>query len=115
MAIEKSKVLFEDPILAGQLSTIKGNFKNLVAAIASLEERLPLIESVEIVEKIQRELTLEPFATKLSNVLSKNPDFGKVRNFAHILKGTSTDLGGIAHNIPFLYSLAPITSVDCES
>eukprot|EP00095_Tigriopus_kingsejongensis_P008125 maker-scaffold256_size235750-snap-gene-0.9 protein:Tk08125 transcript:maker-scaffold256_size235750-snap-gene-0.9-mRNA-1 annotation:"hermansky-pudlak syndrome 3 protein" len=51
-----------------QLTIIRANFQVVVHTITSLEERLPLVQSM-LVEKLK----LEPFATKLADVLSKNP------------------------------------------
>lgn len=115
VAIVRAKKLFKYDVLPVQLATIKANFKRLVTAITSLEGHLPLKESVAIVEKVQAELTLEPFASKLSSILEKNPDFAKMRNLVRIINGDSAaDLGGASPNDPFLFSHAPITSIDCE-
>ncbi|QQP50623.1 Uncharacterized protein FKW44_011679, partial [Caligus rogercresseyi] len=57
LAIVKAKTLFKDPKLPGQLAFIKGNFTQLVRAISSLQERLPLTESIEILERVQMQLT----------------------------------------------------------
>ncbi|QQP31348.1 Uncharacterized protein FKW44_024918, partial [Caligus rogercresseyi] len=73
----QSQKLFKDPKLPGQLAFIKGNFTQLVRAISSLQERLPLTESIEILERVQMQLTVEPFSSKLFSVLEKNPDFEK--------------------------------------
>ena len=112
-AIEKAKKLFKDNLMVRDLAVIKGNFTGLVAAITALEGRLPLKQSIAVIEKVEAELTLEPFASKLKSVLDKNPDFKKLRNLAHVLNGTA-DLGGAGPNDPFVFSQAPITSVDCE-
>jgi len=115
VAIARAKKIFENNLLPLQLAAIKANFTGLVAAITALEGRLPLKESIAIVEKVQVELTLEPFAAKLSSILKKNPDFAKLRNMAHIINGDSTaELGAANINEPFLFTRAPITSVDCE-
>ena len=109
-------MVFKDHRLPGQLATIKTNFKGLVAAIAALEERLPLRESIGIVEKVQAELVFEPFKSKLSSVLDNNPDFRKLQHIAHIIDGTATDdmPDGMRPDIPDIFSQVPITSVDCE-
>ncbi|QQP53402.1 Hypothetical protein FKW44_005874, partial [Caligus rogercresseyi] len=54
--------LFKDPKLPGQLAFIKGNFTQLVRAISSLQERHPLTESIGILDRVQMQLTVEPFA-----------------------------------------------------
>ncbi|QQP36219.1 Hypothetical protein FKW44_021252 [Caligus rogercresseyi] len=64
--------------LPGQLPFIEGNFTQLVRAISSLKERLPLTESIRILERVQMQLTVEPFASNLNSVLEKNPDFEKL-------------------------------------
>ncbi|QQP49359.1 Putative LOC100902024, partial [Caligus rogercresseyi] len=67
LAVVKAKKLFKDPKLPGQLAFIKGNFTQLVRAISSLQERLPLTESIEILERVQIQLTVEPFSSKLNS------------------------------------------------
>jgi len=115
VAIERAKKLFEHSMLPVQLAIIKANFTGLAVAISALKGRLPLKKSISIVDKVQVELTLEPFAAKLSSILKKNPDFAKLRNLAHIINGDSTaELGAANINEPFLFTHAPITSVDCE-
>ncbi|QQP53372.1 CGG triplet repeat-binding protein 1, partial [Caligus rogercresseyi] len=53
LAIVKAKKLFKDPKLPGLLVFIKGNFTQLVRAISSLQERLPLMESIGVLEMVQ--------------------------------------------------------------
>ncbi|QQP49739.1 Uncharacterized protein FKW44_010507 [Caligus rogercresseyi] len=77
LAVVKAKKLFMDPKLPGQLAFIKGNFTQLVREISCLQERLPLTESIEILERVQIQLTVEPFSSKLNSVLEKNLDFKK--------------------------------------
>ncbi|QQP40376.1 Hypothetical protein FKW44_014394 [Caligus rogercresseyi] len=52
--------------LPAQLATIKANFTAVVAAIAGLEERLPLCYSLGNVEKLRGELKMIPVAANLS-------------------------------------------------
>ncbi|QQP57513.1 Uncharacterized protein FKW44_002528 [Caligus rogercresseyi] len=92
--IIKAKELLNMEELPAQLATIKANFSGLVAAIIALEERLPLRESQGIIEK--------PFASKLNQVLQKNPGFGIMENIVGILNGSSTELHGLAPNDPYL-------------
>ncbi|QQP34604.1 Hypothetical protein FKW44_022546, partial [Caligus rogercresseyi] len=61
--IIKAKELINIEELSAQLAAIKANFTAVVAAIAALEERLPLCESLGIVEKVRGEL--KTFASKL--------------------------------------------------
>lgn len=75
---------------------------------------MPLVESMEILEGIQTKLTMEPFKTKLSNVLQKNPDLQAMGNIYNILKCNSIELDGMSPELPYLFKCAPITSVDCE-
>ncbi|QQP56313.1 Hypothetical protein FKW44_000928 [Caligus rogercresseyi] len=49
-----------NPKLPGQLAFIKGKFTQLVYAISSLQDRLPLTESIGILEMVQMQLTVEP-------------------------------------------------------
>lgn len=67
-----------------------------------------------IISKLLEQLKRETFATKLATGLQKNPDFHMMKGFAKIFEGTSMDLGGADHNTPFLFSCAPMTSIDCE-
>ncbi|QQP56296.1 Uncharacterized protein FKW44_000910, partial [Caligus rogercresseyi] len=113
LAIVKANKLFKDPNLLGQLAFIKGNFTQLVRAISSLQERLPLTEGIGILEMVQMQLTVEPFASKLNSVLEKNPDFEKIKFYSRILKREILELEDDP-KLPFLFSCAPITSVDCE-
>ncbi|QQP58401.1 Uncharacterized protein FKW44_003708 [Caligus rogercresseyi] len=78
LAIVKAKKLFKDPKLPDQLAFIRGNFTQLVRAISSLQN--PLTKSIEILERVQMQLTVEPFASKLNSVLEKNPDFEKINS-----------------------------------
>ncbi|QQP54122.1 Uncharacterized protein FKW44_006842, partial [Caligus rogercresseyi] len=78
VAIVKAKKLFKDSKLPGQLAFIKGNFTQLVRVISSLQERLPLTKSIGILERVQMQLTVEPFASKMNSVLEKSPDFEKI-------------------------------------
>ncbi|QQP41630.1 Uncharacterized protein FKW44_016061, partial [Caligus rogercresseyi] len=80
LAIVKAKKLFKDPKMPGQLAFIKGNFTQLVRAISSKQKRLPLTESIGFLEKVQMQLTVEPFARKLNSVLEKNLDFEKLNS-----------------------------------
>ncbi|QQP36210.1 Uncharacterized protein FKW44_021240 [Caligus rogercresseyi] len=113
LAIVKAKKLFKDPKRPGQLAFIKSNFTQLVRTILSLQERLPLTESIEILEKVQMQLTVEPFANKLNIVLEKNLDFEKIKFYSRILKRETLELKDDP-KLPFLFSCAPITTVDCE-
>ncbi len=112
--IMKSKELFASSELQGQLAIVKGTFTSLVAPIASLEEHLPLVESIKIVSRIKEELVLKPFASKLSNILQKNPGFQVMEQMARVLSGASQDLQGMNSNLPFSFKNALITMVDCE-
>ncbi|QQP54037.1 Uncharacterized protein FKW44_006724 [Caligus rogercresseyi] len=85
LAIVKAKKLFKDPKLPGQLAFIKGNFTQLVRAISSKQERFPLTESIGFLERVQIQLTVEPFASKLNSVLEKNLDFEKIKFYTRIL------------------------------
>ncbi|QQP41160.1 Uncharacterized protein FKW44_015439, partial [Caligus rogercresseyi] len=105
--------LHRDPKLPGQQAFIKGNFTNLVRTISSKQERLPLTESIEILERVQMQLTVEPFASKLNSVLEKNLDFEKIKFYSRILKRETLELKDYP-KLPFLFLCAPITSVDCE-
>ncbi|QQP54349.1 Hypothetical protein FKW44_007157, partial [Caligus rogercresseyi] len=67
LAIVKAKKLFKGPKLLGQLAFIKGNFTQLVRAISNLLQAIPLTESIGILEMVQMQLTVEPFASKLNS------------------------------------------------
>ncbi|QQP54599.1 Hypothetical protein FKW44_007483, partial [Caligus rogercresseyi] len=108
LAIVKAKKLFKDLKLLGQLAFIKGNFTQLVRAISRLQERLPLTESIGILEMVQMQLTVEPFASKLKSVLEKNLDFEKIKFNSRILKRETLRLKDDP-KLPFLFSCASIT------
>ncbi|QQP48540.1 Uncharacterized protein FKW44_008897, partial [Caligus rogercresseyi] len=101
LATVKAKKLFKDPKLLGQLAFIKGNFTQLVRVISSLQERLPLTESIGILEM------------QVNSVLEKNPDFKKIKLYSRILKREALELKDDPQ-LPFLFSCAPTTSVDCK-
>jgi len=86
-AIETAQQLFQDEEITDQLAFIKSNFQVLANSITALEERLPLVEAVEIVKKVEDSLKFEPFSSKLKDVLQRNPDFKQLCNIAKILKG----------------------------
>ena len=69
---------------------------------------------MKIVQKIREELILEPFASKLEDVLNKNPGFKLMELYSDVLSGKETDLGITDPSVPILFSNAPITSVDCK-
>ncbi|QQP50622.1 CGG triplet repeat-binding protein 1 [Caligus rogercresseyi] len=49
----------------------------------------------------------------MNSVLEKNPDFEKIKLYSGILKRETLELKDDP-KLPFLFSCAPITSVDCE-
>ena len=69
---------------------------------------------MKIVQEVREQLVLEPFASKFKNVLSNNPGFKMLEQYAAALKGKDVDLEGTDPSVPILFSNAPITSVDCE-
>jgi len=118
-AIEVAQRLFQDEDIPDQLAFIKSNFQILATSITALEERLPLVESIKIVEKVEESLKVEPFSGKLKDVLKRNPDFKQLCNIARILKGEPVEKEeraklptspGVLAN----FASAPITSVDVE-
>ncbi|QQP40186.1 Putative LOC100897181, partial [Caligus rogercresseyi] len=109
----QSQETVQDPKLLGQLVFIKGKFTQLVRDISSLQERFPLTENIGILEMVQMQLTVEPFPSKLKSALEKNPDSEKNKFFSRILKTETLELKDDP-KLPFLFSCAPITSVDCE-
>ena len=69
---------------------------------------------MKIVQEVREQLVLEPFASKFKKVLSNNPSFKMLEQYAVALKGKDVDLEGTDPSVPILFSNAPITSVDCE-
>lgn len=115
-AIISAKDLLQDDEIPAQLVSIKANFAPLVKAISALEERIPLVQSVDIVENVKKHLLLEPFASKLNFILNKNPGYQKMRNIANLLigNGSGSDLEGENPVNMANFANAPLTSVDCE-
>ncbi|QQP37072.1 Hypothetical protein FKW44_022380, partial [Caligus rogercresseyi] len=75
--------------------------------------RLPLTESIGILERVQLQLTVEPFASKLNSVLEKNSDFEKIKFYSRILNRETLELKDDP-KLSFLFSCALVTSVKCE-
>ena len=94
-------------------STIS-TFSKLSHSLTALEEHLPLIQSMKIVQEVREQLVLEPFASKFKNVLSNNPGFKMLEQYTAALVGKDVDMEGTDPSVPILFSNAPITSVDCE-
>lgn len=118
-AIETAQELLQDSQIPDQLALIKANFQLLANSITALEERLPLQQSINIVEEVRTSLTLEPFAEKLDDVLKRNPGYAKMTNINKILSGREVAAEERAE-LPSgpatiaSFSCAPITSVDVE-
>ena len=113
-AILEAKKLFQDPYIPAQLTIIKATFPLLVRTISSLQERLPLVKSVELVQKLQGTLTLEPFAGKLKAVLQKNPSYEKMEKIAKALQGSEEEILGQNPNVTTNMANAPIVTCDVE-
>jgi hypothetical protein len=118
-AIEVAQQLFQDEEIPGQLALIKANFQILTNSITALEKRLPLVESVKIVQKVKESLQIEPFSSKLNEVLNKNSGFKQVSNIAKILIGEAVETEERAKlpinpRVLANFASAPIVSVDVE-
>ena len=113
-AIITAKKLFKNKELPAQLAVIKANFMALVCSITSLEERIPLVGSMAIVDQLKRTLLIEPFATKLDSVLKKNPGYTTLKKITNVLNGSTEDFEGQEPDLTAKFANAPITSVDCE-
>eukprot|EP00095_Tigriopus_kingsejongensis_P011054 snap_masked-scaffold23_size669530-processed-gene-1.11 protein:Tk11054 transcript:snap_masked-scaffold23_size669530-processed-gene-1.11-mRNA-1 annotation:"PREDICTED: uncharacterized protein LOC100897935" len=94
-SIIEAKKLFKDEEVMAQLTIIRANFQVVVHTITSLEERLPLVQSMQLVENLVEKLKLEPFATKLVDVLSKNPRYAKAQKISKLLRGSQEDHEGL--------------------
>ena len=114
MAIIEAKRLFQDPEIPRQLCTIKANFPKLVQTINALQERIPLVKSVELVEKLQETLVLEPFKEKFAAVLKKNSGFSKMQKIAKVLSGSEEDFEGMDPNATANMANAPIVTCEVE-
>nr|CAD7198261.1 unnamed protein product [Timema douglasi] len=111
----------EDSVtVVSDLAYVKSYFGNLPGVIVSLEARdLPLIESVKIMHTIQEGVKQTPgpvassVATKLEQVLQRNPGWRTMVAVSDILGGQSTPLQEISLNsselvLPPLKGLHPI-------
>eukprot|EP00095_Tigriopus_kingsejongensis_P003343 snap_masked-scaffold870_size86522-processed-gene-0.6 protein:Tk03343 transcript:snap_masked-scaffold870_size86522-processed-gene-0.6-mRNA-1 annotation:"PREDICTED: uncharacterized protein LOC100897181" len=114
-SIIEAKKLFKDEEVMAQLTIIRANFQVVVHTITSLEERLPLVQSMQLVEKLVEKLKLEPFATKLADVLSKHPGYAKAQNISKLLRGSQEDHEGLDDpNSSANMGNSPIVSCDVE-
>ena len=107
--------LYEDEGLVKQLATIKVNFTVLKSSITQLEERLTLVQALEIVENVKKSLTIPEFKAKLDEILEKNPGYEKQEKMGAVLSGnTVPDIAGEDPNVIASFRCTPMTSVDCE-
>ena len=113
-AIIEAKSLFLDSEILPQLAIIRGNFSQLVHTITALEERLPLVRAMELVENLKDKLTLEPFAAKLHQVLDKNPGFNKMQQITKVLRGSEEAFEGSDANATAMMGNAPLVTCDVE-
>ena len=113
-AIEVSKELLEEDELANDLAMIKANFKVLRESITLLEKRLPLRETLNIIQNVKYSLTIPKFAGKMDEILKKNPGFEKLSQIGSVLKGEKVQGLKEDPNVITSFSCAPMTSVDCE-
>ncbi len=97
-----------------QLSVIKWNFTGLTHTITALEGRLPLVDAMKIVKNVSEEPHFEPFKSELEDILRRNPDFGIIQNLAKVLSGDITSVEGEGPTSPYLFSKAPVATVDAE-
>ncbi len=97
-----------------KLAIIKSNFPVPVNTITALERRLPLVDSIKLVEKLKEKMLLEPFATKLNKVLEKNPGFSWMQKVARVPCGSVDDFEGNDPNEPAILANAPVVSCDVE-
>eukprot|EP00095_Tigriopus_kingsejongensis_P001086 maker-scaffold193_size270907-snap-gene-0.11 protein:Tk01086 transcript:maker-scaffold193_size270907-snap-gene-0.11-mRNA-1 annotation:"15-hydroxyprostaglandin dehydrogenase" len=114
-SIIEAKKLFKDEEVMAQLTIIRANFQVVVHTITSLEERLPLVQSMQLVENLVEKLKLEPFATQLADVLSKNPGYAKAQKISKLLRGSQEDHEGLVDpNSSANMGNCPIVSCDGE-
>ena len=66
------------------------------------------------VEDLKETLTLEPFATKLKEVLMKNPGFDKIHKISKVLRGSEDDFEGEDPNLIAIKANAPVVTCDVE-
>ena len=111
--IEGKKILNNKEVIP-QLAVIKSNFPVLVNTIKALEERLPLVKSMELVQKLGNELTLQPFADKFKKVLEKNPGFEVLQTLAKVFSGDISDIPRDIPSHPAHFANAPIVTCDVE-
>ncbi|XP_018496987.1 uncharacterized protein LOC108864945 [Galendromus occidentalis] len=122
-SIAATQQLLREDSVREQLAFIKANLGHLPQGIERLEEReVPLAESLEVFEGIIRVLDMIPntagerFRNKCKFVLSRNPDYERIRSIAQVLRGDSPDssLEGFSPSELSAFKFAPITSVDVE-
>nr|CAD7463240.1 unnamed protein product [Timema tahoe] len=99
VSIREAKIATSSSTAVSDLAYVKSYFGNLPGAIVSLEARdLPLIESVKIMHTIQESVKQAPgpvassIATKLEQVLQRNPGGRTMGAVSEILGGQSTPL-----------------------
>ena len=66
------------------------------------------------VEDLKETLTLEPFATKLKEVLMKNPGFDKIHKISKVFRGSEEDFEGEDPNLIAIKANVPVVTFDVE-
>ena len=115
-AMIQAKCVLEDPQLPTELAVIKGTFLVIAWSIKALEERQSLVKAMEVAEKVQENLTLEPFARKLNELLKKNPGFETLQKVSRVLRGECSSFESHCYdpNLPSVLRNVPLVTVDCE-
>ena len=88
-------------------------FSNIIEVLKKLQGRLPLTESVALVENFRRNLSV-PYYEKFESVLARNPDYGQIQKISDAING----IGSVGENMaPYEFSIfkhLPIVSVEVE-
>ena len=121
-AITECKKLIMNSRVINSLAYIKANFSNIVDSITELEGRNSYLgDSLEIIEKIRKSLMClndekgSKICKKFETILTKNPGFQDISNFAKILNGEEMEIDLLFSPIDISsFKYAPVTSCDVE-
>ncbi len=87
---------------------------NVVNTITALEEKLPLVKSVELVEKLQDAVILEPFGIKLKLVLKNPPALRQSRRSPSCCEALRRNFEATDSNTTAMMVNDPIVTCDVE-
>ena len=111
---EITKILdLMDNALMQEMAFLVASFDFLPEAITKLQGRLSLCDQFVILEKVIVNVQGDNYKEKLDAVLTRNPDFKILQDFAKILRGERVSSDVPPLDAP-IYRYAPLVSADIE-